>query len=343
MPRESITCPNPECRASLTLAQPPAPGTKLRCPRCHKDFEAPGTAAAPPADGALALADEGEQRCPSCGAAMAPSAVLCIECGFNRRTGEKLKTKKEKARKPRGDGPVTQDSLPRLLSEANKLIRLARKEAWRLPRVLGLGDDADLFRIRAGGPDRCANPNCRVGLEAGSTLLGTPTRGGRFTAKVTVQVKGRSTIVYLCEDCTAIFLEEVKARKGTAKGYLDEARGDVERAAAVFPDDLGVREAQNEIRLVEREIEAAAASPRGRLCFIATAAYGTPFAHEVETLRCFRDEVLARSAPGRLLIRLYEAVSPPLAALLARSAHGRALVRALLRPVVRWLGGEAVR
>jgi len=30
--------------------------------------------------------------CPACGAGMAPEAVLCLECGFNRQTGKRLRT-----------------------------------------------------------------------------------------------------------------------------------------------------------------------------------------------------------------------------------------------------------
>jgi len=69
-------------------------------------------------------------------------------------------------------------------------------------------------------------------------------------------------------------------------------------------------------------------------CFIATAAYGSPLAPEVETLRRFRDDTLARSAPGRAFIHAYYRLSPPLAARLARSQPARSLVRRLLAPLV---------
>ncbi|HET6249471.1 MAG TPA: hypothetical protein VFE47_17400 [Tepidisphaeraceae bacterium] len=36
------------------------------------------------------VATEAAGECPSCGAAMAPNAVLCIECGFDKRTGKRL-------------------------------------------------------------------------------------------------------------------------------------------------------------------------------------------------------------------------------------------------------------
>lgn len=45
-------------------------------------------------------------------------------------------------------------------------------------------------------------------------------------------------------------------------------------------------------------------------CFIATAAYGSGEAWQVEYLRSFRDRVLSRSAAGRFFIREYYAHSP---------------------------------
>ncbi len=51
-------------------------------------------------------------------------------------------------------------------------------------------------------------------------------------------------------------------------------------------------------------------------CFIATAVYGSYDADEVRILRAFRDRQLASSRMGRLLIRSYYVVSPPLAEML---------------------------
>ncbi len=48
-------------------------------------------------------------------------------------------------------------------------------------------------------------------------------------------------------------------------------------------------------------------------CFIATAAYGTPDAVEINTLRQFRDEFLLQSIPGRVFVTVYYTVSPPVA------------------------------
>ncbi|MCC5859228.1 MAG: S8 family serine peptidase [Ectothiorhodospiraceae bacterium] len=75
-------------------------------------------------------------------------------------------------------------------------------------------------------------------------------------------------------------------------------------------------------------------------CFIATAAYGTPMADDIQVLREFREQVLRPHAAGRWLIQRYEQLSPPVADAIARRPWLQASVRLLLRPVValaRWL------
>ena len=66
-------------------------------------------------------------------------------------------------------------------------------------------------------------------------------------------------------------------------------------------------------------------------CFIATAAFGSPLAHEVEALRDFRDRVLAKSVLGRMLISLYEHTSPPIAKAVSRNPAVKGAVRRMLR------------
>lgn len=70
-------------------------------------------------------------------------------------------------------------------------------------------------------------------------------------------------------------------------------------------------------------------------CFIATAAYGSSTAAELDTLRSFRDHVLIKSAPGRWVVDTYYQYSPPLAEYIAAHETVRTLVREqLLDPVV---------
>ncbi|MBI5101785.1 MAG: hypothetical protein HZB33_08140 [Nitrospirae bacterium] len=69
-------------------------------------------------------------------------------------------------------------------------------------------------------------------------------------------------------------------------------------------------------------------------CFIATAAFGSALAPEVETLRGFRDDHLLTNALGRRVVGLYYRLSPPVAEYIADSEGLRALARAGLYPVI---------
>lgn len=75
-------------------------------------------------------------------------------------------------------------------------------------------------------------------------------------------------------------------------------------------------------------------------CFIATAAFGTPEEAEVVFLRHWRDTVLSRNPWGRVAIRLYGAVSPPIANLVRRNRLLGLLVRRILVRVVRHLSSR---
>lgn len=71
-------------------------------------------------------------------------------------------------------------------------------------------------------------------------------------------------------------------------------------------------------------------------CFIATAAYGTSHATDIDRLRAFRDKVLLESAIGRRLVRWYHALSPPVADLISRSVWRQTLIRWLvIAPVLK--------
>jgi hypothetical protein len=68
-------------------------------------------------------------------------------------------------------------------------------------------------------------------------------------------------------------------------------------------------------------------------CFVATAAYGSALAPQVETLRRARDQLRARSGLGAAAVSLYERSSPPLAGVLRETEAGRAVIRSALAPV----------
>jgi len=77
--------------------------------------------------------------------------------------------------------------------------------------------------------------------------------------------------------------------------------------------------------------------PSGGYCFIATAAYGTPTAEQIDVLREFRDVVLLESTVGSQFVSLYYQLSPPIADFIARNDTLRTLVRELLVDPIVWI------
>jgi hypothetical protein len=80
-------------------------------------------------------------------------------------------------------------------------------------------------------------------------------------------------------------------------------------------------------------------TPTSSGCFIATAAYGSPTAEQIDVLREFRDGVLLESAAGSQLVDLYYRLSPPIAGTVSGSSFLRTLVRELLVDPVVWMVG----
>ena len=70
------------------------------------------------------------------------------------------------------------------------------------------------------------------------------------------------------------------------------------------------------------------------VCFIATAAYGTPMAEEIQILREYRDEYLLTNPLGHALVDIYYRVSPPTAEFIIEHPSLKPMVRAGLLPAV---------
>jgi fibronectin type III domain protein len=73
-------------------------------------------------------------------------------------------------------------------------------------------------------------------------------------------------------------------------------------------------------------------------CFVATAAYGSLLANDVEMLRRFRDRTLKHSVLGELAVETYYTFGPTVAGVVGESDLLRATARQLLTPLVRWVG-----
>lgn len=75
-------------------------------------------------------------------------------------------------------------------------------------------------------------------------------------------------------------------------------------------------------------------SSRGGACFIATAAYGTPLAADINVLRDVRDRYLLVDAAGAAFVDTYYRLSPPVARVVADHPAVAALIRVLLTPII---------
>ena len=78
-------------------------------------------------------------------------------------------------------------------------------------------------------------------------------------------------------------------------------------------------------------------------CFVATAAYGSLLANDVEMLRRFRDQYLQSNVLGELAVETYYSVGPAVAGVVDQSEPLRATARTALAPLVHFLGTMTAR
>jgi hypothetical protein len=74
-------------------------------------------------------------------------------------------------------------------------------------------------------------------------------------------------------------------------------------------------------------------------CFVATAAYGSAMANDVDMLRRFRDNMLKQSVIGELAVQAYYTFGPPVAGVVGESDLLRSTARDLLAPLVERVRG----
>ncbi len=155
-------------------------------------------------------------------------------------------------------------------------------------------------------------------------MLDLAPAGVSFARPVTVQVPVDRTV----EDITNI---GVWYFDPAAQAWLDEGLSRI-RLAGTDEQPVVAFDTAHFSTFAVTQLAPAGIGP----CFIATAAYGSPLAGEIDTLRDWRDTCLLRSAAGAALVDTYYRLSPPLADAVARHPALAASVRVLLTPVV-WM------
>jgi hypothetical protein len=78
---------------------------------------------------------------------------------------------------------------------------------------------------------------------------------------------------------------------------------------------------------------------RNPSCFIATAAYGTPFHKDIDILRWFRDTYLLKTKIGSRFVQWYYSHSPAAADVISQSPALMSVTRALLWPLILLISG----
>ena len=166
--------------------------------------------------------------------------------------------------------------------------------------------------------------NFELGAEYTLTMAGSPIMGG-----TAYDVTGASP--YMQGEVVSI--QAVASSGYQFVGWTAPAGS---LANAYAPATTFTMPAQNVVVTATFQV---ASNGGGGVCFIATAAYGSPAAEQLDVLRGFRDGVLLESAAGSQFVALYYRLSPPIADFISGNSFLRTLVRELLVDPVVWVVG----
>src|SRR5262249_45292676 len=130
------------------------------------------------------------------------------------------------------------------------------------------------------------------------------------------------------ENCLPEFIEDPVTRRVIARGVYEpyhgtgDADGDGVTNADEYANvvDMGGDDEDFSIAAASDELDGSGGIDTGSSgggCFIATAAYGTPMAQQLDGLRALRDNALLDNSFGTAFVDTYSRLSPPAAAWLA--------------------------
>jgi hypothetical protein len=162
------------------------------------------------------------------------------------------------------------------------------------------------------------DPNPEPSVAGYRLYLGTTP--GYYTSSVDVASSTHATISSLIEGVTYYMAVTAYDASGNQSGYSNEIVYTVPGGSSPSPSpDSGT---------------VSGGGGGGGGCFIATAAFGSAMAPEVERLRAFRDSCLLTNGPGRAFVDFYYRVSPPIADFISHDEDLRQITRVMLWPLV---------
>ena len=143
-----------------------------------------------------------------------------------------------------------------------------------------------------------------------------------------VAIQGETTRTYAGANRTVVYTSFSQSLpfqdKVQLSYYWDKLTGVMVEASTIYAD----------ITMTAKATETNMWGAAPGACFIATAAYGTPMAEEIEILREFRDEYLLSNPLGQALVDFYYKISPPVAEFIAEHPSLKPIVRTGLVPAV---------